>query len=184
MDYEQRLQEYYEDDVLNGIYESYNSGKDVLVAYPQGEFREEQERFIERYCEENDLEWVHSVDVIVDYDCGVVYDYEDIIEYNGEILGRKSFEDEMLSFEDIKEKYINAKDQILPKWFKSEWIEEAGFSKGSCEFNSGMYEHNDNHDPEEIIKWFNEDGKDIVFQVDYINPFEIEWCVWHREQEA
>lgn len=172
------------------IYSSYNGRytDSICIVINDTKNKEELfkiEKFLEAVCWDDErYEWCYDSDVVVDYDNNIAYTTPTYGEYdyivgNGEILGRASFEDKTLSFEDIKDMFVNNPEMALPSWIElpDEWEEQ------SCDFASGWYGRRGN--PQEIYKNLKDRGhEELVFQIKNANnPLEIGFCVWTKKKE-
>jgi len=162
----------------------YASDKDVIINY--GTTDDAFCGALEAYCETNNYEWDYSDSIVQDYDMGIAYradsfgNYPDVIMLN-EPLGRAGFDDKTHSWEDIAEAFVNKPTMALPEWFPVEQLTDDGFVLQSCDFAAGWHGKADN--PKTILDNTNE-NEDIVFQLSYVEMFEIGFCVWKRVNEA
>jgi len=179
--------------VEGGVYEQYNDEQDIVV-YNGYQSEEGDVAIVEAYCVENGYTWCYDDEVYIDYDMGVAYtDSTDILMIEDGAVGRKGFEDSDYDLETIENEFVFSKQDIsngkavsstrfraLPTWYNENELVEKGYEKKSCEFNHGLYEHNTNDEPSDILEKIieNEEEALVIFAVDNYNPFEVEFCVW------
>jgi hypothetical protein len=126
--------------------------------------------------------WNYDDDTIVDYDDNMAYKGSsyygtpNVIYLDYEILGKARIDREEYDKEWLFNEFTNNPLKAVPDWFPSKILEDAGFEKKSCEFASGWYNRHD--DPKEIMEKANLEGYDVIFQIDYAQPFEIGFCLW------
>lgn len=172
-----------EDGLVDGAYGQYNDDKKLVVYNGYGS-DDDNIAIVSAYCEKMGYDWYFNDSVVIDYNNGMAYtDEGDVVAIDGELLGRKGFEDEDYDFTTIEDKFVDNPTRALPSWFSEDDIISNGFTKLTCEFNNGLYEHNTNDDPQEIIDKLNEVSVtdiEVVFQIDFTNQFEMGFCAWVR----
>lgn len=127
--------------------------------------------------------WTYRDQAVTDYDdnCAYVdpvYGEVDYIHGDGEITGRRQFENGDLTFDDVSDMYVNNSTKALPSWLEP----TDGWEERSCDFADGWYGRND--DPEQILKQLEDKDLDVVFQISYVQPFETGFCVWTKERSC
>lgn len=105
------------------------------------------------------------------------YDSPNYIMCDYALIGKRRFDKEWTSFDDISDEFINNSEKALPRWFK---IPE-GWEECSCDYANGWYHRHDN--PSEILEKMNEKGYDILFKISYQHMFECGFCIYYRERE-
>ncbi len=176
----------WENGIVDGAYTPYNDDKDIII-FKDYASNDEDIAIVETYCINNNLTWNFDDEIQVDYNNGIAYsDQNDVIIAECEYLGRLGFEEGDYDFDSISEEFLNVSDQALPNWYDKKELEKLGFKLESCEFNNGWYDHNTNDDPKVIttnLKKHYGENIDVLFQIDYANPFEMGFCVWTRKLE-
>ncbi len=168
-------------------YKQYGSDTKLVVYNGYGS-DDENIAIVGAYCEANGYEWCYDDSVLIDYDMMVAYtDSADVIGVDGEALGRLGFEDGTYDFSCLEDTYIDNPSVALPSWYDDKELEDLGFEKISCEFDSGLYEHNKNQDPKEIaenIRSLRPNAKkEIIFKIDFVSQFEMGYCVFVRSDD-
>lgn len=174
-----------DNDDITGPMELYGSNKLILIncGNTNDDFCDE----LEDYCEANNYEWNYSDSVAEDFEMDIAYladvcgNYFDVIMSDCGWLGRAGFEDGTYDWDTISDCFINNDSKALPKWFPTTQLESAGYKLQSCEFADGWYEQAD--DPSIILAKANGKGYDVVFQINYAQPFEVGFCVWLYSSE-
>ena len=165
-----------------GVYDDYNgSATDSKIILIDGQKDiEKVEAYLEAYCYTNDMEWGYYESARIDYEdnCAytIGYDESDVITLECEHAGRRQFENGKMDFDDVAEVFVNNPTRALPSWLNP----TDGWEKQSCDFESGWYGRND--DPEQILENSGDDF-DVIFQIDYVNPFATGFCVWVKERD-
>jgi len=155
----------------------YKTNKTLLLLDEANDAQMKFLEAIERSTE--DFEWAWSDSVMIDenYTAYLIdYNESDTVIMDGWVLGRKMIEDGELDIDEILEIFINVNNRALPSWITppKSWTER------SCDFQAGMYDRYD--DPKVICKQLNEDGFDVLFQIDTVSPFAVDYCVWVKEK--
>ena len=173
------------EDNVTGIYDEYNGAttdaRIIILSYYGLDKREGLfTRFIERVCRMYDYEWQYDDSVYVDYDDDCAYDIgygeADILFEECEYIGRRQFEKGDKTFDDVAGSYVNNPDKALPSWLEP----TDGWEERSCDFASGWYGRNDS--PTEIAEKLYEKDLDVIFQIGSVSMFEVQFCVWTKEQ--
>ena len=94
-----------------------------------------------------------------------------------EYVGRKMFEEETTTFDDVVDNFLNTPSRAILSWVEvpDKW------KKLSCDFANGMYDRQD--EPTDIYNKLKE-KHDVLFQIDTLSPFEIGFCVWTKEKDG
>ena len=173
------------DDAVTGIYDDYDGRYEdsrVIVVEGYGLRRNEKAvlRWLEMICYENDeYEWTFADQVTIDFEDGCAYadsyGEADVILGDCEILGRRQFENGDLSFDDVVDIFVNNSERALPSWLDP----TDGWEQQSCDFESGWYGRED--DPQTILEKLGDD-LDVLFQIDFVQPFATGFCVWTKER--
>ena len=173
-------------DELDGLFgpmQLYGSDKQIIITEIGSNTKLDTK--LEAYCEANNYEWDYSDSIVEDYDMNIAYradvfgNYPDAIMTDCEWLGRAGFDDGTYDWDTISEEFINKPTRALPEWFPTEQLTTDGFELQSCDFADGWYDRADN--PKEILSKANEEGYDLVFQINYYHQFECSFCVWKKE---
>jgi hypothetical protein len=190
------IEDLVEDGQVEGsIYEQYNDEQKIIV-YNGYQSEDEDLAIVEAYCEKNGYTYQFNDEVYIDYNMNIAYtDSTDIVHIEGELIGRKGFEDGDYNLESIENEFVFSKQDVsngktvpstvfraLPTWYNEKELIEKGWIKKSCEFNNGMYEHNTNDEPSDILEKIiaNEEETLVIFAVDSCNPFEVNFCVFTK----
>lgn len=174
-----------EDGVVDGAYKLYGT-KDFIVIFNGYPSDTEHIAILNAYCEDKGYEWYYD-DSMTSIN-GIAYNIEDgnIIYTDGEALGRADFENGNLDFSEIEDDFIDNPSRALPSWYDDKELENLGFEKLGITGDSGWYEHNKNQDPKDIMEQIKSltptIKKDIVFKIDYISQFEMEYSVFSRSE--
>ncbi len=174
---------------VDGIYDDYNgeaTDSQVVIVQTWG-LKDAEEakffKFIDAVCEANNWEWNYQDQTTIDYDdnCAYAdgYGEQDYIMNDCEIMGKRRFDNKELSFDDLIDDFYDNPERAIPSWV--EVPEGLGWEQQSCDFENGWYGRNDN--PEEILKKLSAQNFNVIFQLDYVNPFATGFCVWVRKIE-
>ena len=161
---------YFQTDEIEIIRE-YKTQKDILIyngSYPENK----KEKILDAIVKKHDLDfWAFGDSYLIDYDgvCAYSINDGDYIMGEGEIMGRESFEDQTVTFEDIEELYIDNFCRAVPAWVEL----PKNWHKLPIDFASGHYGTVD--DPETILKKYRDkfEKHDFIFKIDYAQPFEV-----------
>ena len=173
-------------------YEDYNGTASDSVIFlvesydmPNEEW-EKMIKFLETICNYDNIKysWDYRDSSYVDHEdnCAynIGYDESNVIFLDCKIIGRRQIENKEVTWDDLKERYINEPTKALPSWFPISDLEEEGFEERSCDFQNGMYGRVDR--PKDIMeKLHNLKYKNIVFQIASINMFATDFCVWVKK---
>ena len=190
------IEDLVEDGQVEGsIYEQYNDEQKIIV-YNGYHSEEEDVAIVEAYCEKNDYNLCFDDEVYIDYNMNIAYtDSTDVLSTEDGVVGRKGFEDGDYDLESIENEFVFSKQDVsngktvpstvfraLPTWYNEKELIEKGWIKKSCEFNHGLYEHNTNDEPSDILEKIiaNEEETLVIFGIDNYNPFETEFCVFTK----
>lgn len=184
-----------EGQVDGGIYDQYNDEQKIVV-YCGYQSEEEDVAIVEAYCVENGYTWQFDDAVYIDCNSNIAYtDSTDVLRTEDGVVGRKGFEDGDYDLESIENEFVFSKQDVsngktvssttfraLPTWYNEKELIEKGWIKQSCEFNHGLYEHNTNDEPSDILEKIiaTEEETLVIFAIDYFNLFETEYCVWTK----
>lgn len=119
-----------------------------------------------------------SVDIDYEDNCAYVQDYgeSDVMYVNEEYIGRRQFEKEECTFDDVSDAFVNNPERALPSWLDP----TDGWEERSCDFANGWYHRHD--EPKEIAEKLWGKDLDVIFQISSISPFEVQFCVWTKER--
>jgi len=190
------IEDLIEDGQVEGsIYEQYNDEKNIII-YCGYQSEEEDVAIVDAYCIKNGYTWNYDDAVYIDYNLNIAYtDSNDVIRLEDGVVGRKGFEDGDYDLETIENEFVFSKQDVsngktvpstefraLPTWYNEKELIEKGWLKQSCEFNHGLYEHNTNDEPSDILEKIiaNEEETLVIFAIDNYNPFETEFCVFTK----
>ena len=175
----------HDDGVVDGAYKLYGT-KDFIVIFNGYPSDTEHIAILNAYCEDKGYEWYYDDSAWVINNTAYT-DQSDIIFTDGDMLGRADFESGDFDFSDIEDDFIDTPSRALPSWYNDKELEKLGFEKLSCEFDSGLYEHNKQSDPTEISKQIRSNRpnakKEIIFKVDFVSQFEMGFCVFVRSDD-
>lgn len=83
--------------------------------------------------------------------------------------------------EDYLDSLINNPNDANNNVLDVDFIKEKGFVLVDEEYDAGLYSHNKNDSPEEILKEYNDKGFDVIFNIVAGNPFETLWNIYIRK---
>lgn len=115
-------------------------------------------------------------------DCGKAFKMDECqyIQLEAELLCIECAPD---CFEEIIKEYNNQWDKALPYWF-TEYLEKDGWEKlNEDSYENGLHEHQ-NDSPEQVFNEFTEKWQNLIFAIDSISPFTVEFDIYGKRDES